>query len=136
MGHRNFPARDGRRRTPSAPAAPAGIQPPDDLDALLAIAREAGLLVMLDGQIGREKYQSVAGSVLALQRFAAALRARADANTPAVAVAEPRRKARPGWPRLRNRTPGGRGRPHGVRRGACVCRITRRGRDQRTMRYV
>ncbi|MBR8252979.1 hypothetical protein [Burkholderia ambifaria] len=136
MGHRNFPARDGRRHTPSAPAAPAGIQPPDDLDALLAIAREAGLLVMLDGQIGREKYQSVAGSVLALQRFAAALRARADANTPAVAVAEPRRKARPGWPRLRNRTPGGRGRPHGVRRGACVCRITRRGRDQRTMRYV
>ncbi|MET3618472.1 hypothetical protein [Burkholderia ambifaria] len=136
MGHRKFPARDGRRRTPSAPAAPAGIQPPDDLDALLAIAREAGLLVMLDGQIGREKYQSVAGSVLALQRFAAALRARADADTPAVAVAEPRRKGRPGWPRLRNRTPGGRGHPHGVRRGACVCRITRRGRDQRTMRYV
>jgi len=94
------------------------------------------LLVMLDGQIGREKYQSVAGSVLALQRFAAALRARGDANTPAVAVAEPRRKGRPGWPRLRNRTPGGRGRPHGVRRGACVCRITRRGRDQRAMRYV
>ncbi|WP_126225384.1 hypothetical protein [Burkholderia ambifaria] len=136
MGHRNFPARDGRRRTPSAPAAPAGIQPPDDLDALLAIAREAGLLVMLDGQIGREKYQSVAGSVLALQRFAAALRARADADSPAVAVAEPRRKGRPGWPRLRNRTPGGRGHPHGVRRGACVCRITRRGHDQRTMRYV
>ncbi|WAS55838.1 hypothetical protein MK974_22265 [Burkholderia ambifaria] len=133
MGHRNFPARDGRRHTPSAPA---GIQPPDDLDALLAIAREAGLLVMLDGQIGREKYQSVAGSVLALQRFAAALRARADADTPAVAVAEPRRKGRPGWPRLRNRAPGGRGHPHGVRRGACVCRITRRRHDQRTMRYV
>lgn len=138
MGHRNFSARDGRRRTLSAPAAPAGIQPPDDLDALLAIAREAGLLVMLDGQIGREKYQSVAGSVLALQRFAAALRARADADTPAVAVAVagPRRKARPGWPRLRNRTPGGRGRPHGVRRGACVCRMRIHGHDQRTMRYV
>ena len=134
MGHRNFPARDGRRRTLSAPAAPAGTQPPDDLDALLALAREAGLLVMLDGQIGREKYQSVAGSVLALQRFAAALRARADADTPA--VAGPRRKARPGWPRLRNRAPGGRGHLHGVRRCACVCRVTGRGHDQQTMRYV
>ncbi|MFP3504879.1 hypothetical protein [Burkholderia sp. SIMBA_062] len=138
MGHRNFPARDGRRRTPSAPTAPARIQPPDDLDALLALAREAGLLVMLDGQIGREKYQSVAGSVLALQRFAAALRARsgAQADADAPVVAGPRRKARPGWPPLRNCARGGRGHRHGVRRGACVCRMSSRGHDQRTPRYV
>ncbi|WP_034177324.1 hypothetical protein, partial [Burkholderia ambifaria] len=106
----------------------------DDLDALLALAREAGLLVMLDGQIGREKYQSVAGSVLALQRFAAALRARSGADAPV--VAGPRHKARPGWPPLRNRTPRGRGHRHGVRRGACVCRMSSRGHDQRTPRYV
>ncbi|NIF42475.1 hypothetical protein F3J14_16595 [Burkholderia sp. Tr-862] len=134
MRHRNFKARDGRRRTLSEPAAPAGIRPPEDLDALLALAREAGLLVTLDGQIGREKYQSVAGSVLALQRFAAALRARAGADAPV--VAEPRRKARPGWPRLRNHAPGGRGRLHGVRRGGCVCRMSSRGHDQRTPCYV
>ena len=45
------------------------------------------------------------GPVLALQRFAAALCARAAPDAPA--DAEPRRKARPGWPhanRLRNRT--------------------------------
>jgi len=46
----------------------------DDADALLSLARSAGMLVTLDGQIGREKYQSVAGSLRAFQRFAAALR--------------------------------------------------------------
>lgn len=46
----------------------------DDSEALLALARNAGMLVTLDGQIGREKYQSVAGSLVAFQRFAAALR--------------------------------------------------------------
>lgn len=46
----------------------------DDADALLALARSSGMLVTLDGQIGREKYQSVAGSLRAFQRFAAALR--------------------------------------------------------------
>jgi hypothetical protein len=45
-----------------------------EAEALLALARQAGMLVTLDGQIGREKYQSVAGSVASLQRFAAALR--------------------------------------------------------------
>nr|WP_244951895.1 hypothetical protein [Trinickia caryophylli] len=35
----------------------------------------AGLLITLDGQIGRQKYQSVAGSVNALLRFVEALRA-------------------------------------------------------------
>ncbi|WP_423368650.1 hypothetical protein [Burkholderia sp. LMG 32019] len=111
MGHRNLPGRDGQRRAAGnaralpARAASGGNRPSDDIDTLLALAREAGLLVTLDGQIGREKYQSVAGSVLALQRFAAALCARAAPDAPA--VAEPRRKARPGWPhanRLRNRT--------------------------------
>ncbi|KUY57023.1 hypothetical protein [Burkholderia sp. RF2-non_BP3] len=121
MAHRNFPARDGQRRTRmlSAHSVPVAIRPPDDLDALLALARESGLLVTLDGQIGREKYQSVMGSVLALQRFAAALCARARADAPV--VVRPRRKARPGWPRLRNRTPGGRGRLHGARRRARGC---------------
>ncbi|KWE87847.1 hypothetical protein [Burkholderia territorii] len=135
MAHRNFPARDGQQRTRmlSAPAAPVAFSPPDDdLDALLTLARESGLLITLDGQIGREKYQSVAGSVLALQRFAAALRARAGAGAP-VAV-RPRRKTRPGWPRLRNRMPGGRGRPHGVRRRARVCHVGRRRHDLRVPR--
>ncbi|MCS6474208.1 hypothetical protein NX871_30550, partial [Burkholderia thailandensis] len=57
---------------------------------------------------------------LALQRFAAALCARAGADVPVMST--PRRKTRPGWPRLRNRTPGGRGGPRGVRRRARVCR--------------
>ncbi|WP_176039477.1 hypothetical protein [Burkholderia stabilis] len=122
MKHRNFPGRAGQRRAASheralpARAVSAGTRPSDDLDTLLALAREAGLLVTLDGQIGREKYQSVAGSVLALQRFAAALCARAEAEAPA--VSEPRRKARPGWPhanRLRSRAPGTHGSPHVAR---------------------
>ncbi|MFM0055325.1 hypothetical protein PQR64_06860 [Paraburkholderia phytofirmans] len=40
---------------------------------ILALAREAGMLITLDGQIGREKYQSVAGSLHAFKRFAEAL---------------------------------------------------------------
>ncbi|RQR30875.1 hypothetical protein DIE23_19245 [Burkholderia sp. Bp9143] len=134
MSHRNFPARDGQRRTRmlSVPAVPAAIRPPEDLDALLALARESGLLVTLDGQIGREKYQSVAGSVLALQRFAAALCART--GTDAQVAVRLRRKTRPGWPRLRNRTPGGRGRLHGVRRRARACRGAHRRHDLRAPR--
>ncbi|MBY4871040.1 hypothetical protein DIE14_02620 [Burkholderia sp. Bp9017] len=122
MTPRNFRTRDGQRRTPehAAPAVQAGIRPPADLDALLALARESGLLVTLDGQIGREKYQSVAGSVFALQRFATALCARAAADAPVVPGT--RRKTRPGWPRLRNRAPGTRGRLHGAHRRARVCR--------------
>ncbi|KFL54444.1 hypothetical protein JM78_04940 [Burkholderia pyrrocinia] len=123
MTHRNFAGRDGQRhasgnaRALPARAGSAGSRPSDDLDTLLALAREAGLLVTLDGQIGREKYQSVAGSVLALQRFAAALCARAADDAPA--VSESRRKARPGWPhanRLRNRTCGVCAPLHAVRR--------------------
>jgi hypothetical protein len=43
-------------------------------DAILSIARRAGMLVMLDGRIGRETYQSVTGSLSSLQRFVADLR--------------------------------------------------------------
>ncbi|MBP0592674.1 hypothetical protein J8I87_23650 [Paraburkholderia sp. LEh10] len=34
------------------------------------IASDAGMLVVLDGRIGREEYKSVYGSLQALQRFA------------------------------------------------------------------
>ena len=44
-----------------------------DFNRILALAREAGKLVTLDGQIGREKYQSIAGSLSAFVRFAQAL---------------------------------------------------------------
>ena len=45
-----------------------------EFDELLALAREAGMLVTLDGQIGRETYQSVTGSLASFERFAQALR--------------------------------------------------------------
>jgi hypothetical protein len=45
----------------------------DDFNRILALAREAGMLITLDGQIGREKYQSIAGSLNAFRRFAQAL---------------------------------------------------------------
>ncbi|MDR8398535.1 hypothetical protein NE850_19535 [Paraburkholderia sp. USG1] len=45
----------------------------DEINRILTLAREAGMLVTLDGQIGREKYQSVAGSLAAFRRFAQAL---------------------------------------------------------------
>lgn len=44
------------------------------VEDILELAREAGLLITLDGQIGREKYQSVAGSLSSFLRFVAALR--------------------------------------------------------------
>jgi hypothetical protein len=43
------------------------------VEDILELAREAGLLVTLDGQIGREKYQSVAGSLSSFLRFVDAL---------------------------------------------------------------
>jgi hypothetical protein len=45
----------------------------DDFNRILALARQAGMLITLDGQIGRAKYQSIAGSVNAFRRFAQAL---------------------------------------------------------------
>ncbi|MFA8329620.1 hypothetical protein [Burkholderia ubonensis] len=97
MAFGSFPNGDGQRRATRANAEPAPA-PRDDLDALLALARQAGLLVTLDGQIGREKYQSIVGSVAALQRFAAALRQQA-----AVAASAPspvRRASRRGHVRV------------------------------------
>ncbi|MFM0455340.1 hypothetical protein PQR21_33605 [Paraburkholderia nemoris] len=44
-----------------------------ELDEILALARGSGMLITLDGQIGREKYQSIAGSLHAFKRFAEAL---------------------------------------------------------------
>ena len=44
-----------------------------DTLALVALARDAGMLVILDGQIGRERYESVTGSIDTLARFAQAL---------------------------------------------------------------
>ena len=44
------------------------------VDDILELARRAGLLVTLGGQIGREKYQSVAGSLASFMRFVDALR--------------------------------------------------------------
>jgi methyl coenzyme M reductase gamma subunit len=38
------------------------------------IASDSGMLVVLDGRIGREEYKSVYGSVQALQRFANSIR--------------------------------------------------------------
>jgi hypothetical protein len=36
---------------------------------IAAMARAAGLTVLLDGRIGRQEYQSVSGSMEALRRF-------------------------------------------------------------------
>jgi hypothetical protein len=55
----------------------------NDVDDILELARGAGLLVTLDGQIGREKYQSVAGSVTSLMRFVDAVRESLAAQVPA-----------------------------------------------------
>jgi hypothetical protein len=55
----------------------------NDVDDILELARGAGLLVTLDGQIGREKYQSVAGSVTSLMRFVDAVRESLTAQVPA-----------------------------------------------------
>lgn len=44
-----------------------------EFDEILALARESGMLITLDGQIGREKYQSIAGSLHAFKCFAEAL---------------------------------------------------------------
>ncbi|SEK10802.1 hypothetical protein [Paraburkholderia diazotrophica] len=38
-------------------------------DTILSAARRAGMLVMLDAQIGHERYQSVTGSISSLHRF-------------------------------------------------------------------
>lgn len=45
-----------------------------EIEAIVQLARDAGLLVTLDGRIGRETYQSVAGSLTSFLRFVDALR--------------------------------------------------------------
>ncbi|WP_432207382.1 hypothetical protein [Burkholderia pyrrocinia] len=62
--------RTGTSRS-AAPTAQGCAVP--DRQALLALARDAGMMVMLDAQIGRERYESVTGSLAALARFAQAL---------------------------------------------------------------
>ncbi|MFM0136301.1 hypothetical protein [Caballeronia grimmiae] len=48
--------------------------PFDQMATLISLARDAGMLITLDGQIGREKYQSVAGSLVSLRCFATKLK--------------------------------------------------------------
>jgi len=48
---------------------------------ILESAKNSGMQVILNGRIGREEYQSVCGSVQALQRFAEALSASAAGAT-------------------------------------------------------
>ncbi|MBM2770026.1 hypothetical protein [Burkholderia anthina] len=57
----------------TAPDNPSDTQALD-MQARVALARDAGMPVILDGQIGRERYESVTGSVATLARFAGALR--------------------------------------------------------------
>ncbi len=40
---------------------------------IIEIARQSGLLVLLDAKIGREEYHSISGSLNSLERFAAAV---------------------------------------------------------------
>ncbi|AOI68614.1 hypothetical protein EGY31_14755 [Burkholderia multivorans] len=88
MSHATFRSESGYRATyqtdATACAAPAAGAPaagspaagspalPDTL-ALVALARDAGMLVTLDATIGRERYESVTGSIATLARFAQAL---------------------------------------------------------------
>ncbi|KVD20229.1 hypothetical protein WI80_02695 [Burkholderia ubonensis] len=78
MSHATFRSESGYRATyqtdATACAAPAEGSPalPDTL-ALVALARDAGMLVTLDAMIGRERYESVTGSIATLARFAQAL---------------------------------------------------------------
>ncbi|MGK8206132.1 hypothetical protein ACRS8P_33030 [Burkholderia cenocepacia] len=64
MSHDPFRIEPNR---PAVPAADDRSRP--DTALLVTLAREAGMLVMLDAQIGRERYESVSGSVDALARF-------------------------------------------------------------------
>ncbi|KUY85447.1 hypothetical protein WS50_06765 [Burkholderia territorii] len=69
MSHADFRSDSGMRAATSDTSDPAAL----DTVALVALARDAGMLVILDGQIGRERYESVTGSIATLARFAQAL---------------------------------------------------------------
>ncbi|QCP53253.1 hypothetical protein FAZ95_29760 [Trinickia violacea] len=59
---------------------------------IIDLARASGMQVILDGRIGSEIYQSVSGSVSALERFAAAVRrASESAHHPHQAKPTPRK---------------------------------------------
>ncbi|KVT41255.1 hypothetical protein [Burkholderia ubonensis] len=80
MSHATSRSESGHRvmyQTGASAPAPATSAPElhdmPDTQALLALAREAGMLVTLDAQIGRVRYESVTGSIAALARFAQAL---------------------------------------------------------------
>ena len=75
----------------------------DQMD-IVDMARASGLAVILDGRIGREEYQSVCGSVSALQRFAEAVRQGAAGQRESAA---PRSPATDLSGRLRRRLIGG-----------------------------
>ncbi|MCO4878285.1 hypothetical protein VOI32_03355 [Paraburkholderia caribensis] len=55
---------------------------------ILKIAENSGLLVTLDGKIGRQEYQSVYGSITALSRFANAILEYANIKAPLSAADE------------------------------------------------
>ncbi|TGN94244.1 MULTISPECIES: hypothetical protein [unclassified Burkholderia] len=72
MSHADYRSDSGMRAAASDTADTASTAALDTL-ALVALARDAGMLVTLDGQIGRERYESVTGSIATLARFAQAL---------------------------------------------------------------
>lgn len=69
MSHADYRSDSEMRADTSDTSGTAAL----DTLALVALARDAGMLVILDGQIGRERYESVTGSVATLARFAQAL---------------------------------------------------------------
>jgi hypothetical protein len=56
---------------------------------IVDMARASGLAVILDGRIGLEEYQSVCGSVSALQRFAEAVSRSAASQRESAALRSP-----------------------------------------------
>lgn len=53
---------------------------------IAAMARAAGLTVLLEGRIGRETYESISGSLEALRRFGDAYRAAAAVESAHIAA--------------------------------------------------
>jgi hypothetical protein len=60
---------------------------------IIDIARASGMAVILDGRIGREEYQSVCGSLSALQRFAEAVQGEVQQSGYQKRTAPPARRA-------------------------------------------
>ncbi|MDS0792269.1 hypothetical protein NUV26_08895 [Burkholderia pseudomultivorans] len=69
MSHADYRSDLGMRAATSDTSGTAALDTP----TLVALAQDAGMLVILDGQIGRERYESVTGSIATLARFAQAL---------------------------------------------------------------